>query len=105
MWEEGPRAIFLDMENLHDTSFDVLILFFKHCLAQKSELAAAQPAVSSAPRRPTVLPSGAGAVPGPRVSAGNRRAPTRARASFLRCLPHLQHKLIIIPAFLRELFT
>lgn len=48
MWEEGPRAIFLDMENLHDTSFDVLILFFKHCLAQRSELAAAQSAVSSA---------------------------------------------------------
>lgn len=78
MWEEGPRAIFLDMENLHDRSFDVLILFFKHCLAQKAELAAAQPAISSAPRSPTFLPSRAGALPSPRVSVGNQRAPTWA---------------------------
>lgn len=77
MWKEGPWAISLDMENLHDTSFDVLILFFKHCLAQKSELAAAQPAVSSALHSPTLLRSRAGAVPGPHVSAGKDCAPTQ----------------------------
>lgn len=44
MWEEEPWAIFLDTENLHDRTFDVLILFFKHCLAQTAGLAAAQPA-------------------------------------------------------------
>lgn len=41
----------------------------------------------------------------PRVSAGKDCAPTWAWTSFLRCLPHLQHKLIILSVFLHELFT
>lgn len=69
MWEEGPRAIFLDMENLHDTSFDVLILFFKHCIA---EIGAGCSSVSRQLCSPTFLPSGAGAAPGPRVPAGSK---------------------------------
>lgn len=100
MWEEGPQAIFLDMENLHDTSFDVLILFFKHCLAQQWELAAAQPALQS-----NILLCRAGAALTPYPCWQRALSPV-GTSIFSQVASTLQHQVVIIlMAPLHELFT
>lgn len=100
MWEEGPQAIFLDMENLHDTSFDVLILFFKHCLSQQWELAAAQPALQS-----NILLCRAGAALTPYPCWQQALSPV-GMSIFSQVASTLQHQVVIIlMAPLHELFT